>query len=118
MPREVEVKSEVLGGFINKNGVLTVEVTKPFGESRVSKILELVENASSKKAPTEKFISKFARYYTPVVVIIALLLAVVRVFLEQINSRAEFFIHPIISFRNHSKGRGVSLSVEGILECR
>ncbi len=77
MPREVEVKSEVLGGFINKNGVLTVEVTKLFGESTVSKILELVENASSKKAPTEKFISKFARYYTPVVVIVALLLAVV-----------------------------------------
>lgn len=76
MPREVEVKSEVLGGFINKNGVLTIEVTKPFGESTVSKILELVENASSKKAPTEKFISKFARFYTPVVVIIALLLAV------------------------------------------
>ncbi|WP_415841190.1 heavy metal translocating P-type ATPase [Paenibacillus typhae] len=77
MPREVEVRSEVLGGFINKNGVLTIEVTKPFGESTVSKILELVENASSKKAPTEKFISKFARYYTPVVVIVALLLAVV-----------------------------------------
>ncbi|WP_410511278.1 heavy metal translocating P-type ATPase [Paenibacillus sp. BR2-3] len=77
MPREVEVKSDVLGGFINKNGVLTVEVTKLFGESTVSKILELVENASSKKAPTEKFITKFARYYTPVVVIIALLLAVV-----------------------------------------
>lgn len=77
MPREVEVKSEVLGGFINKNGVLTVEVTKPFGDSTVSKILELVENTSSKKAPTEKFISKFARYYTPVVVIVALLLAVV-----------------------------------------
>ncbi|MBW4083812.1 heavy metal translocating P-type ATPase [Paenibacillus sp. S150] len=77
MPREVEVKSEVLGGFINKNGVITVEVTKLFGESTVSKILELVENASSKKAPTEKFISKFARYYTPVVVIVALLLAVV-----------------------------------------
>ncbi|WP_240421523.1 heavy metal translocating P-type ATPase [Paenibacillus periandrae] len=77
VPREVEAGHDVLSGFINKNGVLTVEVTKSFGESTVSKILELVQNASSKKAPTEKFITKFARYYTPVVVIIALLLAVV-----------------------------------------
>lgn len=77
VPREVEAGHDVLSGFINKNGVLTVEVTKSFGESTVSKILELVQNASSKKAPTEKFITKFARYYTPVVVIVALLLAVV-----------------------------------------
>ncbi|MEK8129618.1 heavy metal translocating P-type ATPase [Paenibacillus filicis] len=77
LPREVEPGSGVLSGFMNKNGVLTVEVTKEFGESTVSKILELVEHASSKKAPTEKFVTKFARYYTPVVVIVALLLAVV-----------------------------------------
>lgn len=77
VPREVEAGHDVLSGFINKNGVLIVEVTKSFGESTVSKILELVQNASSKKAPTEKFITKFARYYTPVVVIVALLLAVV-----------------------------------------
>ncbi|SFM25057.1 Cd2+/Zn2+-exporting ATPase [Paenibacillus sp. 1_12] len=77
VPREIEAGHDVLSGFINKNGVLTVEVTKSFGESTVSKILELVQNASSKKAPTEKFITKFARYYTPVVVIVALLLAVV-----------------------------------------
>lgn len=75
LPREAEAGSEVLSGFINKSGVLTVEVTKPFGESTVSKILELVENASAKKAPTENFITKFARYYTPVVVIAAFLLA-------------------------------------------
>nr|WP_214629650.1 heavy metal translocating P-type ATPase [Paenibacillus agaridevorans] len=77
VPREVEPGEDVLSGFINKNGVLTVEVTKVFGESTVSKILDLVENASSKKAPTENFITKFAKYYTPVVVIIAFLLAVV-----------------------------------------
>jgi Cd2+/Zn2+-exporting ATPase len=77
VPREVEVGSEVLGGFINKNGLLTIEVTKEFGESTVSKILDLVQNASSKKAPTESFITKFARYYTPVVVFTALALAIV-----------------------------------------
>ncbi|MEF7440670.1 heavy metal translocating P-type ATPase [Paenibacillus lautus] len=77
VPREVEPGNDVLSGFINKNGVLTVEVAKEFGESTVSKILDLVQNASSKKAPTENFITKFARYYTPVVVIIAVLLAVV-----------------------------------------
>ncbi|OBR66455.1 cadmium-translocating P-type ATPase [Paenibacillus oryzae] len=76
VPREVEPGQEVLSGFINKNGVLTVEVNKVFGESTVSKILDLVENASSKKAPTENFITKFAKYYTPVVVIVAALMAV------------------------------------------
>ncbi|MBS4196541.1 heavy metal translocating P-type ATPase [Lederbergia citri] len=76
VPREVEAGSDVLSGFINKNGVLTVEVKKEFGESTVSKILDLVQNASSRKAPTENFITKFARYYTPVVVIVAVLLAV------------------------------------------
>lgn len=77
VPREVEVGDDVLGGFINKNGLLTIEVMKEFGESTVSKILDLVQNASSKKAPTEHFITKFARYYTPVVVFIALGLAVI-----------------------------------------
>ena len=77
VPREVEVGNDILGGFINKNGLLTVKVTKEFGESTVSRILELVQNASSKKAPTENFISKFARYYTPIVTISALLIAIV-----------------------------------------
>ncbi|MDF2802644.1 MAG: cadA [Anaerocolumna sp.] len=77
IPREVEAPNEVLSGFINKNGILTIEVTKEFGESTVTKILDLVQNASSKKAPTENFITKFARYYTPVVVIIAVLLALI-----------------------------------------
>lgn len=77
VPREIEVGSTVLSGFINTNGLLVVEVTKEFGESIVSKILELVENASSKKAPTENFITKFARYYTPVVVFVAIALATI-----------------------------------------
>jgi len=77
MPREVMVDSDVLAGFINRNGLLKVLVKKSFGESTVSKILELVENASSKKAPTENFITKFARYYTPFVVVSALLIAVI-----------------------------------------
>jgi Cd2+/Zn2+-exporting ATPase len=77
VPREIETGHEVLSGFINKNGVLTIEVSKSFGESTVSKILDLVQNASSNKAPTENFITKFARYYTPVVVIVAVLLALV-----------------------------------------
>lgn len=75
VPREVAAGSDVLGGFINKNGLLMIEVTKAFGESAVAKILKLVENASSKKAPIENFITKFARYYTPVVVFSALALA-------------------------------------------
>ncbi|UOY92468.1 cadmium-translocating P-type ATPase [Ectobacillus sp. JY-23] len=75
MPREAVPGNEVLSGFINNSGVLTVEVTKEFGESTVSKILDLVQNASSRKAPTENFITKFARYYTPGVVITAAALA-------------------------------------------
>jgi Cd2+/Zn2+-exporting ATPase len=77
LPREVEAGSGVLSGSINLNGLLTVEVSKEFGESTVSKILDLVQNAGSKKAPTENFITKFARYYTPVVVFIAVALAVI-----------------------------------------
>ncbi len=77
MPRDVKAESSLLSGFINKNGVLTMEVLKELQDSTVSRILELVENASSRKAPTENFITKFARYYTPVVVITALLLAVI-----------------------------------------
>ncbi len=76
VPREIEAGNEVLSGFINKNGLLTIEVQKEFGESTVTKILDLVQNASNKKAPTENFITKFARYYTPVVVIVAVFLAV------------------------------------------
>lgn len=77
LPRDVEEGSEVLSGSINKSGLLTVEVTKVFGESTVSKILDLMQNASSQKAPTENFITKFAHIYTPVVVFAALALAVI-----------------------------------------
>ncbi|WP_422487287.1 heavy metal translocating P-type ATPase [Gudongella sp. DL1XJH-153] len=77
IPRDVKVGESVLSGFINKQGLLRVKVEKEFNESTVSKILELVENAASKKAPTENFITKFARYYTPVVVFFALGLAII-----------------------------------------
>ncbi|KYH35000.1 cadmium, zinc and cobalt-transporting ATPase [Clostridium tepidiprofundi DSM 19306] len=76
VPREVKSGSDILSGFINKSGVLTIRVTKEFGESTVSKILDLVQNASTKKAPTENFITKFARYYTPIIVFSALALAI------------------------------------------
>lgn len=77
LPKEVEKNEEVLAGSINRSGLLKIKVTKGFGESTVSKILDLVENAGNKKSPTEKFITKFARYYTPVVVFSALALAVI-----------------------------------------
>lgn len=76
VPREVGLGDNILGGVINKNGLLTIEVEKEFGDSTIAKILDLVQNASSKKAPTENFITKFARYYTPAVVFSALALAV------------------------------------------
>lgn len=75
VPTKVKAGEEVLSGMINKNGLLTVKVTKEYRESTVSRILELVENASSKKAPTEQFITKFARYYTPAVVYTAMAIA-------------------------------------------
>ena len=75
VPRTVEKGDTVLSGCINKTGILTVKVTKNFEESTASKILDLVENASNKKAEAENFITKFAKYYTPIVVILAILLA-------------------------------------------
>ena len=77
LPKDVEEGEEVLSGCINLNGVLRVQITKEFEESTVSKILDLVENASSKKSKSENFITKFATYYTPIVVLIALVLAIV-----------------------------------------
>ena len=77
VPKKVKSGDTVLSGCINENGVLTVKVTKEFEESTASKILELVENAAGRKAPTENFITTFSRYYTPVVVIMAALLAVI-----------------------------------------
>ena len=77
LPREIAENDEILSGSINLNGVIKIKVTKEYGESTVSKILDLVENASSKKSKSENFITKFAAYYTPIVVIIAVILAIV-----------------------------------------
>mgnify|MGYP006276134355 CR=1 FL=1 len=77
LPKDAAEGDQVLSGMINLNKLITVEVTKEYKDSTVKKILELVENASSKKAPTEQFISKFARYYTPFVVLTAALVAVI-----------------------------------------
>nr|WP_320047383.1 heavy metal translocating P-type ATPase [uncultured Ilyobacter sp.] len=75
LPVDVSLGDEILSGSVNKNGTLEIKVSKDFSHSTVSKILEMVENASSKKAPSEKFITKFAKFYTPVVVISALMIA-------------------------------------------
>lgn len=77
VPRDARKGDTVLSGCINLSGTIKLEVTKEFGESTVSKILDLVENASSKKAKSENFITKFAAYYTPIVVLIAIILAIV-----------------------------------------
>lgn len=77
VPREIEVGDDILSGCINLNGVITAKVIKEYDESTVSKILDLVENASSKKSNSEQFITKFARYYTPIVVVLAILIAMI-----------------------------------------
>jgi len=76
VPRRVKETDDVMAGMINQSGLLTIKVNKVFGESSISRILDLVENATSQKAETEKFITTFARYYTPIVVIGALLVAI------------------------------------------
>ncbi|MEE1237091.1 MAG: heavy metal translocating P-type ATPase, partial [Turicibacter sp.] len=83
VPRLVTVGEEILAGCINTNAVIKVRVTKLVNESTVARILELVENASSKKAKTEKFITKFARIYTPIVVVVAILIAIIPTFIFQ-----------------------------------
>ncbi len=77
VPRKIKVGEDIISGVVNNHGLLKVEVSKEFGESTISKILDLVENASSKKAKTENFITKFARYYTPAVVFIALAIGLI-----------------------------------------
>ena len=94
--REVYEGSEVLSGFINKNGLLTIEVTQEFGESTVSKILDLVEKASSRKASTENFITKFAKYYTPIVVFLALIIAVIPLLIIPAATFKEFIYRTLI----------------------
>jgi Cd2+/Zn2+-exporting ATPase len=77
VPRSIKVGDAALAGTINKTGILDIQVTKLFGESSIAKILDLVENASSKKAETEKFITKFAKIYTPIVVFVSLAIAII-----------------------------------------
>lgn len=96
VPRTVNVGETVLAGTINQTGVLTVIVTKLFGESSISRILDLVENASAKKAETEKFITKFARRYTPIVVISSLLVALIPPLVIPGATRAEWVYRALI----------------------
>ncbi|WP_025323227.1 heavy metal translocating P-type ATPase [Deferrisoma camini] len=93
-PRSVGEGDEILSGMVNRSGVVTVRVTKPFGESTVKKILDLVETAAARKAPTEAFITKFSRVYTPAVVLGAVLLAVTPPLLYQVPALAGWFGHP------------------------
>lgn len=98
IPRGVEAGDTILSGCININGVLTVEVVKEFGESTVSKILSLIEESDDKKSNSEKFITKFAKYYTPIVVVLALIIAIVppiishSSFVECINRAFTFLV--------------------------
>lgn len=98
IPRGVEAEDTILSGCININGVLTVEVVKEFGESTVSKILSLIEESDDKKSNSEKFITKFAKYYTPIVVVLALIIAIVppiishSSFVEWINRAFTFLV--------------------------
>ncbi|MGC1306667.1 MAG: heavy metal translocating P-type ATPase [Phormidesmis sp.] len=96
MPRSVEIGETVLSGMVNQSGMLTLRVTKPFNESSIARILELVENASSKKADTEKFITRFARYYTPVVVFLSLAVALLPPLLIPGASQAEWTYRALV----------------------
>lgn len=96
MPQSVNVGDQVLSGCINQGGTLKVKVTKLYSDSTVAKILELVENAASQKAPTERFITKFARYYTPAVVIAALALAFVPPLILGFDVFSEWFRRALI----------------------
>lgn len=98
VPRVVKTEDEVLSGCINKDGLLKIRVTKEFGESTVSKILDLVENASSKKSKSENFITKFAKYYTPTVAIIAVLLAFIPPIILKDFSTFSVWLYRALSF--------------------
>ena len=98
VPRVVKTEDEVLSGCINKDGLLKIRVTKEFGKSTVSKILDLVENASSKKSKSENFITKFAKYYTPTVVIIAVLLAFIPPIILKDFSTFSVWLYRALSF--------------------
>ncbi len=90
LPKEVGANEQILSGCINLTSVIKIKVTKEYGESTVNKILDLVENASEKKAKSENFITKFAKYYTPTVVIIAVLLATIPPFILKIGELSEW----------------------------
>lgn len=77
VPRTVETGEAILAGMINLSGALTIRITKPFNESSIAKILDLVEHASNRKANTEKFITRFARFYTQIVVVVSLAIAMI-----------------------------------------
>ena len=94
LPRTIAEGDEILSGMVNRSAVVTVRVTKPFGESTVKKILDLVETAAARKAPTEAFITKFSRVYTPAVVAGAVLLAVGPPLLYRVPALAGLFSHP------------------------
>ncbi|MBE9003822.1 cadmium-translocating P-type ATPase [Fortiea sp. LEGE XX443] len=96
VPRTVKPGDTILAGMINKSGVLTIRVTKLFGESSIAKVLDLVENATSKKASTEKFITKFARYYTPVVVFLSLGIALLPPLLIPGANRADWVYRALV----------------------
>ena len=96
IPKHAQKGDEVLSGCINNEGVIKVKVTKKFGESTVSKILDLVENASSRKSNSEAFITKFAKYYTPIVCIVALVLAVIPPII--LNQEFSTWIYRALSF--------------------
>ncbi|MEH2291396.1 heavy metal translocating P-type ATPase [Nostoc sp.] len=96
VPRTVKPGDTILAGMINKSGVLTIRVTKLFGESSIAKVLDLVENATSKKASTEKFITKFARYYTPVVVFLSLGVALLPPLLIPGANRADWVYRALV----------------------
>lgn len=96
VPRTVQAGDPILAGMINKSGLLTIRVTKPFGESSIAKVLDLVENATSKKADTEKFITKFARYYTPVVVFLSLAVAILPPLLIPGANRSDWIYRALI----------------------
>ena len=97
VPRKIGAGDDALSGTINETGLIKVKVTKPFGESTVNKILDLVENASSKKSKSEKFITKFAKYYTPTVVIIAVIIALIPPLIIQ-DATFKDWIYKALSF--------------------
>lgn len=97
IPRDVQLNDEILSGTINLNSLIKVRVTKEFGESTISRILEMVENAGSKKAHTEKFITKFCKYYTPIVVFCAAAIAIVPPLVIK-NSDFSTWIYRALSF--------------------